>query len=324
MGTASQQGLFRATVGARIKVTSERTRIFVAGASGQLANSLRELAEGNGVDLRVFGRPDLNIAELDSVEQSISNFSPNILINAAAYTAVDAAENDEDSAYSVNSTGPKNLAEITARLEIPIVHISTDYVFDGTKFDAYLEFDPISPLGVYGASKWAGEEAVRCENRKHLIVRTAWVFSPFGKNFVKTMLGLAETRDQISVVDDQIGNPTYAPHLAEALLNACQKISGAYRDEHPPWGTFHLVGEGDASWADLAEATMLASENIGGPSAEIRRISTNEFPTVAARPANSRLNTRRIAEQLGISLPNWREGVIECVRRTINHRQIEN
>lgn len=324
MGTAAQQGLFRATIGTGIKVTRERTRIFVAGASGQLANSLREHAEAREIDLGVFGRPDLDIAELDSVERSISQFSPNIVVNAAAYTAVDAAENDEDSAYRANSTGPKNLAEITARLDIPIVHISTDYVFDGTKPDAYVESDPISPLGVYGASKWAGEEAVRAENGKHLIIRTAWVFSPFGKNFVKTMLGLAETRDQISVVADQIGNPTYSPHLAEALLDACKKINGADRGEHLPWGTFHLVGEGDASWADLAEAAMHASANIGGPSAEIRRISSDEFPTAAERPANSRLKTQHIAEQWGISLPDWREGVIECVRRTMNHRQIES
>ncbi|MCR9195673.1 MAG: dTDP-4-dehydrorhamnose reductase [Hyphomonas sp.] len=305
-------------------MTGGKTRIFVAGASGQLANSLCELAKAKEMDLGVFGRPALKIAELDSVEQSIASFSPDIVINAAAYTAVDAAENDEDSAYRANSTGPKNLALITARLKIPVVHISTDYVFDGTKPDAYSESDPISPLGVYGASKWAGEEAVRSENSKHLIIRTAWVFSPFGKNFVKTMLGLAETRDHISVVADQIGNPTYAPHLAEALLNACQKISGTNRDEHLPWGTFHLVGAGDASWADLAEATMLASAKFGGPSAEIRRISTDEFPTAAKRPANSRLNTRYIAEQWGISLPDWREGVIECARRTMDHRQTES
>lgn len=295
--------------------------ILVAGGSGQLAESLKEVAHGLTINLAAIGRPDLDICDRSSIDQALTVYQPRIIINAAAYTAVDAAESDPATAFKVNETGPGNLARAANEHDIPIVHVSTDYVFNGTKGLPYSETDPVDPLGVYGSSKRSGEEAIRRETRRHLILRTAWLFSPFGNNFLKTMLRLAQSRDEISVVADQIGNPTYTLHLAAAILDICRTISAAEDLEGLPWGIYHLVAHGEASWADLAEAALKVSAVLGGATAVVRPITTDQYPTPTERPADSRLNTAAIEEHWGITLPDWRRGVTECVQRLIHERK---
>lgn len=295
--------------------------ILVAGGSGQLAQSLKEVAQGRRMNLVAIGRPELDICDPASVDQVMTTYQPRIIINAAAYTAVDAAESDQAAAIRVNEIGPTNLARAASKRDIPILHVSTDYVFNGTKGEPYSEADPVEPLGVYGSSKWLGEEAIRHEARRHLILRTAWLFSPFGKNFLITMLRLAKSRDEISVVADQFGNPTYTPHLAAAILDICCKILASEDLEGLHWGTYHLVAQGEASWASLADAALKASAALGGATAEVRPITTDQYPTPTKRPADSRLNTAAIGEHWDIALPDWRGGVTECVHRLIHPRE---
>jgi dTDP-4-dehydrorhamnose reductase len=204
------------------------------------------------------------------------------------------------------------MAEACEQRGIPLIHISTDYVFDGSKPAPYVECDPVAPLGAYGLSKLEGEQRVAAACRRHIILRTAWVLSPYSHNFVKTMLRLGLRRAEIGVVDDQIGNPTYAPHLAIAILTIAHihlvKDGGGL-----PWGVYHAAGAGEASWCDVARAVFLQSSRIEGPSPRVRPITTAEYPTPARRPANSRLDCSKLARTFGIRLPDWRVGIAECV-----------
>ncbi|NVJ97158.1 MAG: dTDP-4-dehydrorhamnose reductase [Alphaproteobacteria bacterium] len=289
-------------------------RIFVAGSSGQVALSLKEAAAKEGICLETFGRPDFDLADADSVGATVKAFHPDIIINAAAYTAVDAAETDEAAAFAINADGPAHLARAAAQLDIPLLHISTDYVFDGAKNGPYVETDSTGPTGIYGRSKLKGEQAALEAHNKVAIFRTAWVYSPFGKNFVKTMLQLAKTRDELGVVADQIGNPTYGPDIAVALLAAAKAmLASEWKPEFG--GIFHLVGTGEASWHEFAEAIFDAGSCYGHPRPKVKAITTADYPTPAKRPANSRLDCSKLADTFGIHLPSWEQSTNLCVKR---------
>lgn len=296
------------------------TRILVTGATGQLARCLAEAHEERpraDVSLITLGRPQLDITRPDTLAAAIELHEPDIVLNCAAYTAVDAAESDENQAMAVNADGARTLATLCDRHDVPLVHTSTDYVFDGKKPEPYRETDKVGPMSIYGLSKLRGEEAVAETCSKHVIVRTAWVHSPFGQNFVKTMLRLAADRDDISVVDDQVGCPTYARHLADALLEISRQIAKGSAKSSAPWGTFHAVGSGETSWFGFAEEIFRQSANHGGPIARALPTSTKDYPTAAKRPHNSRLDCTLIKKQFGIDLPDWRTGVQACVVRLL-------
>lgn len=283
-------------------------RLLVTGRDGQVAQSLLSLA-GRTVAVTALGRPDLDITDAGSIDAAIAAVRPDIVVNAAAYTAVDKAENEPDAAFAINRDGAGKVAAAAADAGLPVIHLSTDYVFSGERTQPYREDDATGPTGVYGASKLAGEAAVAAANRRHVILRTAWIYSPFGKNFVKTMLRLAGERDVVRVVADQIGTPTHAGDIAEGIVAVAGRLVG----DGAPAGLYHMVAQGEASWADLAEAVFAASCRRGGPSAAVERIGTAAYPTPAKRPANSRLDTHRFTAAFDHRLPHWTDGVERCV-----------
>ncbi|MGJ4854226.1 dTDP-4-dehydrorhamnose reductase [Labrys sp. La1] len=300
-------------------------RIVVTGREGQLAHSLRAVGASSGVDIVCLGRPQLDLSEAATVSAALLGTGADVIINAAAYTAVDRAESEPEKAHAVNAAGAGLVAQAAQRLGVPIVHISTDYVFDGGWQHPYREEDRVCPLGAYGASKHDGELRVAAANPRHVICRTSWVYSPYGQNFVKTMLRLAGERDEVGVVADQLGSPTYALDLAETLLRIArrvldEKVVDEKAADTPLFGVFHVAGGGQASWADLAEAVFAASASSGGPSARVRRIDTKDYPTPARRPADSRLDTGKLQERYGIVLPDWRASVGDCVSRLLGAR----
>ncbi|WP_108682462.1 dTDP-4-dehydrorhamnose reductase [Methyloceanibacter sp. wino2] len=291
-------------------------RILVAGNTGQVAQALAECAaHGSGLTLRSLGRDTMDIRDKPAVVRAVDAERPDIVVNAAAYTAVDKAESDEDAVFAVNETGARNLAEASASAGIPVIHLSTDYVFDGTKPDPYTEDDPVAPAGAYGRSKLAGEVAVGEANPQHIIFRTAWIHSATGHNFVKTMLRLAADRDALNVVDDQRGNPSYAPHIADAILTVARglKADGA----SAAWGLYHLAGTGATTWCGLAREVFARSRALGGDYADVNPITTADYPTPAQRPANSQLDCGKLARTFGIEMPSWQDGVAECVSRLV-------
>ena len=287
--------------------------IFVAGKQGQVALSLEEAAGTRNLTLSTHGRPVLDLLDPAATKDAVLAASPAAIINAAAYTAVDQAESEEDLATRINADGAAALAAAAAELGVPFIHISTDYVFDGTKDAPYVESDPVAPTGAYGRSKLKGEQSVLKANPSAIIVRTAWVYSPFGKNFLKTMLALAG-RDTLSVVADQHGNPTYAPDIANALLDILAQLDG-----HVPTadkaGIYHLAGTGFTNWHGFAQSIFENGAGFGLPVPDVKAISTAEYPTPAKRPANSRLDCDKLNVNFGVSLPNWRESTAECVKR---------
>lgn len=294
-------------------------RILVTGKNGQLATALFE-AGSTDPDMEVVAldRTVLDVCNEDSVEHAMAEVEPDVVVNAAAYTAVDKAESEQGQAFAANATGPRLLAMVTARRGIPIIHVSTDYVYDGEKSGPYVEDDRVAPASVYGASKRAGEVAVAEANPKHIIVRTAWVYGATGHNFVKTMLRLAADRDQLDVVDDQHGNPSYAPHLAQAIMHVVRKTL-----ENPgfePWGVYHLAGTGSTTWCGLAREVFRCSEASGGPHAHVGAITTSQYPTPAKRPANSQLDCAKAKRIFGVELPRWQAGVSDCVARLVRNQ----
>lgn len=289
-------------------------RVLVLGRQGQVARALVERAAGSAFyDLAAIGRPDIDLEVPGSVERAIRSASPDVVINAAAYTAVDQAEDEPDRAFRINAQAAGEAAAAAKSVDAAFVQISTDYVFDGRSESAYRENDPTHPLGVYGASKLAGEEEVRQANAEHLIVRTAWVYSPFGRNFVGTMLRLASGRDEVRVVADQFGSPTSALDLADALLHAVEKRRGGTADGCGR--TYHVAGSGRCSWADLADQVFVNSAVYGGPRAVVRRIATCEFPTKAVRPVNSVLDSSKFEREFDFRMPRWEESVEAVVHR---------
>ena len=285
-------------------------RILVLGRSGQVASALSGKLALAGHDILALSREELDLGDPDAARAGVLAARPDVVINAAAYTAVDQAEGDADAAYALNATGPAAAAAAAAELGAPFIHFSTDYVFDGSKRQPYLESDETSPLGVYGQSKLAGETAVAAANPRHIILRTSWVCSAGGKNFLRTMLRLAGEREELGVVDDQTGQPTFAPDLADAVV----AIIDRWRTTPAPaWGVFHAVSQGETTWCGFARAIMAESEARGGPAARIKAIGTADFPTPARRPADSRLGTDKLAAVYGIRLPHWQVSLGTCL-----------
>lgn len=293
-----------------------RTRIIVTGREGQVARSIMECAnEYPDIEIVALGRPEIDLSRPETIAPAVVSLKPDLIVSAAAFTAVDQAESEEALAMIINGGAAGALAETAGTLGIPIVHVSTDYVFDGQKQDAYTENDPVSPLGAYGRSKLAGERAVAFATENHAILRTAWVHSPFGKNFLKTMLRLASDSETINVVADQYGTPTSALDIADAILkvagNLLNSRSSALR------GIFHLTNGGKASWAEFAETIFDVSKRTGGPFAKVHPIPTADYPTLARRPANSQLDCHKLTVTHGVLMPEWRAAAESVVKRVL-------
>ena len=282
-----------------------RKKLLIFGTSGQVARELSERAGEAGFDIRTAGRDEADFTKPDSVAQLADAARADAVINAVAYTAVDQAESDEDTAHLVNAETPGRLAEVCARRNLPLVHISTDYVFDGNKPGAYLETDPTGPATAYGRTKLAGEQAVAAAGGSHLIVRTAWVYSAHGKNFVKTMLRLGAERDELNVVADQTGCPTHAGDLAEGLLIAVRaQLDGKARS-----GIYNLSGQGSTSWAGFADAIFERAARTWGRRPAVHPIPSSAYPVPAPRPKNSVLDCSRFAASFGYSCPSWADSL---------------
>lgn len=291
-------------------------RLVVTGREGQVVSSLVERARTHlDVEVVTLGRPELDLAKPETIERALVATRPDLVVSAAAYTAVDQAEDEPDLAFAVNGIGAGHVAAAAARIGAPVIHLSTDYVFDGSGKGAYVEEDEPAPRSVYGASKLAGEQAVAKANPRHLILRTAWVYSPFGRNFVKTMLRLAADRDELAVVADQWGNPTSALDIADAILHVAAMLHG--NKDFASYGVYHLAGTGETNWSGFARHILDTSQAFGGPYARVRDIATVDYPTKAQRPANSRLARTKFTSEFGWTAPEWRESTKEVVRRLL-------
>ena len=277
------------------------------------------MAEARGIKIVALGRPALDLGDRLSVNRALDGSSAHIVVNATAYTAIDRAERDASAAFAINATGAEHVAATCARLALPLIHISTDYVFDGMKSSPYLESALTSPTTVYGGSKREGEQRLARTCPNHNILRTAWLHNPFGHSFVKTMLRLASERERISVVDDQFGSPTFAPHLADVILTMADRLATGNADSQ--WGIYHAAGEGYASWYELAEPTFQMSRALGGPSAKVSRMPSSRYPTSAKRPMNFRLDGGKLARSFALRVPHWRKGLASGVARLISMMQ---
>jgi dTDP-4-dehydrorhamnose reductase len=284
-------------------------QILLTGGSGQVGTEIIRLAPA-GLEIVAPTRARLDLSSPEAIASLVASQPWAAVINCAAHTAVDKAETEVVAAWNANALGPAALAQATARAQIPLIQLSTDYVFDGTKGGAYVESDPVAPIGVYGASKEGGEQAVRTANPRHVILRTAWVVSPHGSNFVKTMLRLAATRSELKVVDDQRGCPTSATDIAQTVLTIAERMISA---AGAPTGTYHFVNEGEATWCEFARAVfdMAAKHGVSPP--VVHAIPTSEYPTPARRPANSRLDTGKLRRDYGITPRPWTASVEEIV-----------
>jgi dTDP-4-dehydrorhamnose reductase len=279
--------------------------ILVTGGTGQVARALADAAGGRAV--RVVGRPDLDFDRPDSILPVLRAARPSLIVNAAAYTAVDKAESEPEAAYRANRDGPAALAAYCADAGIPFIHISTDYVFDGDKGMPYSETDPTSPTGVYGASKLAGEQAVLASAARAVILRTAWVYAAAGKNFVLTMLNAARRTDRLRVVADQRGCPTAAADLAAAIL----AVADGWDDRHA--GIYHAAGSGETTWHGLATEVFAQAARHGLKAPVVEAIATADWPTPARRPPDSRLDCGKLEQAFGVRLPAWRDSVARTV-----------
>jgi dTDP-4-dehydrorhamnose reductase len=277
-------------------------RLAVTGKNGQVVSALLALASAE-LEIVALGRPELDLAQPETVLKALRDVKPDAVVSAAAYTAVDKAESEPDIAFAVNRDGARAVAQAASDLGIPLIHLSTDYVFDGAKDTAYVESDPTAPTSVYGRSKLEGERAVSEATDNYVVLRTAWVYSEYGNNFVKTMLRLSENRDEINVVADQFGCPTSANDIAAAVVTIARKL---VEDSSTPLrGVFHLCGSGEINWANFAKQIFAFSAETGGKSIVVNDITTAQYPTPARRPANSRLDCSKLEEVYGIKLPSW-------------------
>lgn len=297
-------------------------RVLVIGHSGQLATALRKAKLPEGWILRTMGRPALDIRKGNDIARALDTFRPDAVINTAAYTAVDEAEEREREAFALNRDAPVLLARECARHDVPLVHVSTDYVFDGYKGMPYTETDETAPLNVYGRSKLAGENAVQDAGGRFCIIRTAWLFGPYGRNFLRSILERAQCGQPLRIVADQRGTPTCVEHLAQGLVHLLARWQQA--PEAFPWNRiWHLAGTGEATWHGLAEAIMNASRRMGGTAVPVQAISTREYPARARRPVDSRLDCSGVAQAAGVRLPHWRVGVEASVRRLLEGEACE-
>lgn len=293
-------------------------KILVTGKNGQvgfeLMKTLAPLGKVTGVDLE-----ECDLSQSAAIDALLERVRPDIVINAAAYTDIDKAESEPTIAHAVNAQAPKIFARYAARHNIPIIHFSTDYVFDGSKADPYLEDDEANPKSVYGKTKWLGEEAVRKMAAKHIIIRTSWVFGSHGVNFLKTMLRLAAERDRLSIVSDQFGAPTSARMLAEATAQIIKELTepGSYRK----YGTYHVAATGETSWHGYAQLIIEKANKLGFvtkiAAKEIRPIATKENPMPASRPFNSRLNTNKVRTVFSVRLLKWQDEVQRVLKELI-------
>lgn len=285
-------------------------KILVTGATGQVGRELALYGWPQGVEIVAATRQALDLSDPDRIEAFITDGGFDAVINPAAYTAVDKAEGDPATAWKVNALAVAALAVATARQGIPLIHVSTDYVFDGMKSGAYEESDPVNPMGVYGASKAAGELAVRTGNLRHVILRTSWVFSAHGGNFVKTMLRLAADRPALRVVDDQQGCPTAAGDIAAALARIALRMIA---EPDAPTGTYHFCNAGVVTWCGLAREIFRQRAEGGREVPAVAAIGTADYPTPAKRPANSVLNAAKIGQDYGIMPRSWTEALAETL-----------
>jgi dTDP-4-dehydrorhamnose reductase len=288
-------------------------KIVVTGRQGQVVSCLQDVGKKTSdVEIVTLGRPELDLAQPETIEPAIISARPDVVVNAAAYTAVDKAEDEPNLAIAINATGAGAVAAAAAKAGVPIIQISTDYVFSGDKPEPYVESDPTGPKSVYGASKLEGERLVAEANPRHVILRTAWVYSPYGNNFVKTMLRLAKERDEIPVVSDQWGNPTSAHDIAGAIIHVAKRFLEARPRDG--FGIFHLTGNGETSWSGFAREVFEISGLLAGPHAAVRDIASAEYPTKARRPANSRLDTGKLLDAYGWRAPDRRQSARAVVK----------
>lgn len=280
-------------------------KVLIAGKNGQVGSCLvSQLSDMPTIDFLALGREDLDITDAEQVNKIVNEYKPSIIINAAAYTSVDKAESEVELADAINNLGPKNLAKAAAQINAAIIHISTDYVFAGDKQGLYTEADEVNPQGVYGQTKLAGEQSVAQECTAHIILRTAWVFSEFGNNFVKTMLRLAQTQDTIGVVGDQFGGPTYAGDIAKALIKIAQQLEqGSIK-----FGVYNYSGYPHVSWQGFASEIFekAYSQKLIQTPIAVNAISTSDYPTPAKRPANSKLDCSKIERDFSIQPSDWK------------------
>ncbi len=278
--------------------------VLVTGAHGQLGQALQSIApQYPAIQFQFCGSQEADLTNKTSLHEAFKKYKPTFCINAAAYTAVDKAESESDKAYAINAEGVRNLAEVCLKYQTVLLHVSTDFVFDGSKKTPYTETDLPHPTGVYGASKLAGEQAVQEILTRFYIVRTAWVYSQFGANFMKTMLRLGSERDQLTVVDDQLGSPTLATDLAKTLVGICQQTAQNFTQAS--YGIYHYSNEGSCSWCGFAQQ-ILINHHISTP---VLPIPTSSFPTPAKRPAYSVLDKSKIKQAFGLEIASWQDAL---------------
>jgi len=287
--------------------------ILVTGGSGQVGGTLVRIAKARGIEVEAPGRDKLDLTDARSILSAFDNARWSAVINCAAYTAVDRAESEPEIAHLINTVAPGILAQSAECHGIPIVQVSTDYVFDGNKLEPYDEDDAVNPLGVYGRTKEAGEVAVRSANAKHAIIRTAWVLSADGQNFMNTMIRLGAAKSEVNVVNDQIGCPSSAIDIAEALLHVTANLPDG-------GGTWHFTNSGQATWFDLAAHIFEAMARNGMPTPALKPISTEQYPTPAKRPKNSRLATNAIQADFNIQPRPWREAIDEILKQRLGEK----
>lgn len=286
-------------------------KILITGSGGQLGREFVKQAEGLGFEPLAMNHADLDITRLDQTRKTIADLTPDMVVNASAYTNVDGAETHTEAAYAVNREGPAHLAAACSAFAIPLIHISTDFVFDGQKKTPYLESDPVSPLSIYGKSKAEGEAAVRTALQQHLIIRTSWLYSEHGHNFVKTMLNLGRERDRLSVVADQYGCPTGAADLAGAILAMAKKI---ITGDKIRWGTYHYCGEGTTTWHKFSETIFkLAASYENLKIRQVKPITTDQYPLPARRPPYSSLDCSLILDQFGVQAMPWEQSLATVI-----------